>query len=70
MTNMKRADGATPSLLFSTPKLAEMSANGIIIFRIKSAPWENGSNKGMRRHTLSRLKEEIEAIFPVLKKAD
>lgn len=33
------------------------------------APWEKGSKTGTSRLTLSRLKEEREATFPVQKKA-
>jgi len=52
------------------PRLAEIKANGIISFNTKSDPWENGSKIGIRRYTLSRLNDEIEATFPVLKNAD
>jgi len=38
--------------------------------RTNNAPWEKGSKMGMSRYTLSRLKDEIEAMFPVLKNAD
>lgn len=67
---MKSADGATPSDRFRIPRFALMTANGIRILRIRSAPWENGLNMGISRHTLSREKDETEAILPVLKKAD
>ncbi len=70
ITTMKSADGATPSLLFRIPRLAEIRAKGIISFKISKAPWENGSNIGISLETLSRLKAEIDATFPVLKKAD
>jgi hypothetical protein len=52
------------------PRFAETSANGIIILRMSMAPWEKGSKMGRRRETLSRLKEEMEAMLPVLKNAD
>jgi hypothetical protein len=70
MTTMKRADGATPNLLFKIPRFAEIKANGIISFKIKRPPCEKGSKTGIIRLTLSRLKEEMEAMLPVLKKAD
>lgn len=47
-----------------------MTANGIRILRISSAPWENGLKTGISRDTLSREKDETEAMLPVLKKAD
>lgn len=37
---------------------------------MSSAPWEKGLNTGRSRQTLSKLKDEIDAMFPVLKKAD
>ena len=37
---------------------------------MRSAPWENGSKIGISRDTLSRLNDETDATFPVLKKAD
>jgi hypothetical protein len=67
---MNSADGATPSLLFKIPRLAEIRAKGIINFRISNAPWENGSKTGINLETLSRLNAETDATFPVLKKAD
>lgn len=67
---MNNADGATPNLLLRIPKLAEIKAKGIMIFSMSSAPCENGSKIGIRRETLSRLKDETEATFPVLKNAD
>lgn len=70
MTTMNRALGATPSLLLRTPKFALMRANGIISLSTRRAPCENGLKTGMRRYTLSSEKEETEAMFPVLKKAD
>lgn len=39
-------------------------------FNMRRAPWEKGSKMGMRRATESREKAEMEATFPVLKKAD
>jgi hypothetical protein len=47
-----------------------MSENGIISLTIRSAPWEKGSKIGTRRLTLSRLKADTAAMFPVLKNAD
>lgn len=47
-----------------------MIANGIRIFRMSSAVWENGLKTGISRVTLSSEKDETEAMFPVLKKAD
>ena len=47
-----------------------MSAKGIRSLSRSKAPWEKGSKMGIRRATLSRLKEDTEATFPVLKKAD
>ena len=47
-----------------------MSAKGIMSLNMRSAPWEKGSKTGIRRATLSRLKDETEATLPVLKKAD
>jgi hypothetical protein len=70
MTNMKRADGATPNLLFRIPRFAEMSAKGMRSFSMSKAPCEKGSKIGIRRYTLSRLNEDTDATFPVLKKAD
>ena len=70
MTTMKSADGATPSLLLRMPRFAEMSANGIMSFRISNAPWDQGSKTGIRRWTLSKLNDDTEATFPVLKNAD
>src|ERR1700760_4480806 len=70
MTTMKSADGATPNRLLRIPRLAEINANGIKSFRIKSAPWEKGSKTGINRFTLSKLKEDTDAMFPVLKNAD
>jgi len=70
ITTMKSADGATPNLLFRIPRFAEINANGIISFNINNAPWENGSKIGISLLTLSMLKAEIDATFPVLKKAD
>lgn len=70
MATMNRADGATPNRMLRTPRLADSKANGIISLRMSSAPWENGLNTGMRRQTLSRLNDEMEAMFPMLKKAD
>jgi len=37
---------------------------------MRSAPWEKGSKTGIRRYTASREKEDTDAMFPVLKKAD
>jgi hypothetical protein len=70
ITTMKSADGATPNLLFKIPRLAEIKAKGIISFNINNAPWEKGSKIGISLETLSKLKAEIDATFPVLKKAD
>jgi hypothetical protein len=70
ITTMNSALGATPSLLFKIPKLAEINANGTISFNINNDPWENGSKTGISRYTASSEKEETEAILPVLKKAD
>lgn len=70
MTNMNSAEGATPNLLLRIPRFAEMSAKGIRSLSMSNAPWENGSKMGTSRYTLSRLKEDTEATFPVLKKAD
>jgi len=47
-----------------------MRANGIISLTMRRAPWENGSKIGIRRYTLSRLKADTAATFPVLKNAD
>lgn len=66
---MNNAEGATPSRLFKIPKLAEIKANGTMSFQISKAPWDSGSKTGTSRLTLSRLKEEREATFPVQKKA-
>lgn len=70
MTTMKSAEGATPRRLFRMPRLAEMRAKGTISFSIRSAPWEKGSKTGISLLTLSKLNADIEAMFPVLKKAD
>ena len=70
MTSINRADGATPSLLLRMPRFAEIRANGIMSFKISSAPCEKGSKIGISRWTLSRLKDDTEATFPVLKNAD
>ena len=70
MTTMNKALGATPSRLLRMPRLALMTANGIMIFSISNAPCENGSNTGMSRYTASREKEDMDAMLPVLKKAD
>jgi hypothetical protein len=67
---MKSAEGATPILRFRIPRFALMIAKGIMIFKTRRAPCEKGSKTGMRRYTDSREKEEMEAMFPVLKKAD
>lgn len=67
---MKRAEGATPRRRLRIPKFALMMANGIRIFRISSAPWEKGLKMGISLVTLSREKEETEAMLPVEKKAD
>lgn len=37
---------------------------------MRSAVWEKGLKTGIRRETLSREKVEMEAMLPVLKKAD
>jgi len=70
ITNMNKAEGATPRRLLRMPRFADTRANGIMSLRIRRAPWEKGSKMGIRRATLSRLKEDIEATFPVLKNAD
>lgn len=67
---MKSEDGGTPNLLFKMPRLAERMAKGTRILSMRRAPWEKGSNTGMSLYTASREKEEIDAMFPVLKKAD
>ena len=67
---MNKADGATPNLLLRIPRFAETSAKGIKSFKVSNAPWENGSKIGISLVTLSILKDEIEATFPVLKNAD
>ena len=36
--SMKMPDGATPILLFTIPRFAEIKAKGIKIFKIRSAP--------------------------------
>lgn len=45
-------------------------AKGTMILTMSRAPWEKGSKTGIRRYTASREKEEMEAMLPVLKKAD
>lgn len=67
---MNRAEGATPRRRLRIPRFALMMANGIRIFRISSAPWRKGLKMGTNLVTLSREKEEIEAMLPVEKKAD
>jgi hypothetical protein len=37
---------------------------------MSKAPWEKGSKMGMSRYTASREKEDTEAMFEALKKAD
>jgi hypothetical protein len=66
---MNNADGATPKRLLRMPKFAEMRAKGTMSLNMRSAPCENGSKTGTSRATLSRLKEEREATFPVQKNA-
>lgn len=70
ITTMNSAEGATPILLFSMPRLADTSAKGIISFKINSTPCENGSKMGMSLVTLSRLNDDTDATLPVEKKAD
>lgn len=67
---MNNADGATPKRLLRMPRLAEMSANGIMSLRISSAPCENGSKTGISRATESNENADTAATLPVLKKAD
>lgn len=52
------------------PRLAETRAKGARSLRTRRAPCEKGSKTGRSRYTASREKEEIEAMLPVLKKAD
>ena len=47
-----------------------MTANGIMILRTRRAPCEKGLKMGIRRYTLSREKDETEAMLPVEKNAD
>ena len=47
-----------------------MRAKGTRILKRRRAPWWNGLKMGMSRYTLSREKEETEAMLPVEKKAD
>ena len=67
---MNKLLGATPSRLFNIPRLALMTAKGIINFSIRRTPCEKGLKIGIRRYTLSRENEETDATFPVEKKAD
>src|SRR5690242_10236409 len=70
MTTMNNALGATPSRRLRSPKLADSAAKGTISFSMSSAPWLKGSKTGMRRYTASREKEDTDAMFEALKKAD
>ena len=70
MTSINSADGATPKCLFKMPRFAEMRAKGIMSLSTSSPPWENGSKMGINLYTLSKLNDETDAIFPVLKNAD
>lgn len=52
------------------PRFADTRAKGAMILSKRRAPWLNGSKTGTRRETASSENEEIEAMLPVLKKAD
>jgi len=67
---MKSALGAMPRRRLSRARLAEMRMKGVRSLKRRSAPWLKGSKTGMSRYTASRLKEEMDAMLPVEKKAD
>lgn len=70
ITIMNRALDCNPIRRFKIPKAAEMHAKGTIILYISKAPCENGSNIGINLYTASKEKDAIDAMLPVLKKAD
>src|SRR5438067_8469469 len=66
---MKRADGATSSILLRMPRFAEIIAKGTSSLKTSSAPHAKRLKTGIRRYTDSRENDEREATFPVPKKA-